>query len=594
MVAVTASRALLALGAVLVVFAAGAAVGWHYLAGTPAALRVVQFEVQPPIDASLSPAPVASTAQLAVSADGRQIAYVALKRRGASQIYVRSIDGRESRALPGSEGASFPFWSHDARNIGFFAGGKLKTIAVAGGDADTLCDAPNGRGGTWNVDGVIVFSAMFSSPLFRISATGGQPAAATVMDAHGVGHTWPQFLPDGRHFLYYERSTDPAYRGAYVGELGNPARAVRVLASDSLAIYGSGHLAFVRDGVLFAQAFDERAFRVSGEPIRIADGVGSFRGITGYGAIAASPGGLLAYGPSIGTTTSLQWLTRDGAPTGSLGKPGDYSTPRLSFDQRTVAVSIAGRPNGARDIWTLDVVRNTESRVTSDPDTDWFPAWAPDGERIYFSSTRLGMSTIFQKAGVGREEVLDKEKLLVVSYPDDVSSDGRLLAATQAAENGYDLYVTTLRSPMRKTAFLATKFNEVQSRFAPNTRFIAYASDETGSFEIYVRPFPTGNTQWKVSLAGGMQPEWRRDGRELFYLAADGKMMAVPVSIDGEFQPGVPHALFDVEVPEATAPYQNHYAVTADGQRFLVNTVVDQPTRPALTVMVNWTAALKK
>jgi hypothetical protein len=213
---------------------------------------------------------------------------------------------------------------------------------------------------------------------------------------------------------------------------------------------------------------------------------------------------------------------------------------------------------------------------------------------MFFASTRLGASTIFQKVGVGQEEVLDPNANDIVNYPDDVSADGRLLAYTQTGRNGYDIGVATLGPPLRKTWFLATAFNETQPRFAPNMRFIAYVSDETGALEVYVRPFPSGSAQWKVSLAGGMQPEWRRVGRELFFLGANGKLMAVPVSIDGEFRAGAPQALFDVEVPEATQPYQNNYAVVGDGQRFLVNTVIDQPNRPALTVILNWTAALKK
>jgi eukaryotic-like serine/threonine-protein kinase len=588
------NRVVVALSAALTTVALAAAIGWRYLAPLPATPPLVQFDVQPPNDATLSPAPVGSAAQLALSTDGRQLAYVAAKRRGRSQVYVRPLDSRESRPLPGTDGASFPFWSPDGQYIGFFAGGKLKKVPLSGGGAETLCDAPNARGGTWNADGVIVFAPLFNTALSRISASGGQPSPATVLNEHTIGHNWPLFLPDGRHVLYYQRSTEPSFQGVYVSEVGAASSPQRVLAVNGVTAYSSGHLAFVRDGILFAQTFDERRLQVSGEPVRVADGVGYFSGIFGYSAIAASPKSAVAFGPSVSTTTSLEWFARDGTPSGHLGSPNVYGSPRLSFDQRSVAVSIAGQTMADRDVWTFDVARNVVSRVTFDPSANWFPAWTPDGGRIFFGSTRLGMSTIFQKAGVGQEEVVSKEKLTVVSYPNDVSSDGRLLAYTETNENGYDIGVITLGNPVRNSSFLATKFNEVQPRFAPNTRFIAYASDETGSFEIYVRPYPAGNAQWKISLAGGMEPEWRRDGRELFFLGADGKIMAVPVTIDGEFQAGVPRALFDVDVPEATAPFQSQYAVTADGQRFLVNTVVDQPNRFALTVILNWVTALKK
>ena len=498
------SRSLAFAALSLAIFAAGVGVGSRYLTHTFAVPPVVQFDVLPPIDALLSPAPVASTAQLALSADGRRLAYVALKRRGASQVYIRSIDGKDSRPLPGTDGASFPFWSADGGSIGFFAGRKLKKITLADGAVATLCDAPNGRGGTWNANGIIVFAGTFNTQLLRIPAAGGQPSPATTL-RHGLGHTWPQFLPDGRHFLYFERSTEARYRGVYVGDLDNPAQGGRVIDANGLAVYASGYLTFVRDGVLFAQGFDERTFHVSGEPVRVADGVGYFHGITGYNAVTVSPGGALAYGPSIGTTTSLEWFTRSGTLTGRLARPGVYSSPRLSFDQKTVAVSVAGQTTGDRDIWALDVARDAESRMTSDPETDWFPVWSPDGQRIFFASTRAGASTIFQKIGVGQDELLDPSAIDVVNYPDDVSADGRLLAYTQTGKNGYDIGVATLSTPVQKTWFLASTFNEAQPRFAPNMRFVAYASDETGTFEIYVRPYPVGNAQWKVSLAGGMQ-----------------------------------------------------------------------------------------
>jgi hypothetical protein len=361
-------------------------------------------------------------------------------------------------------------------------------------------------------------------------------------------------------------------------------------------VYTSGYLLFVRDGVLFAQAFDERSLRTAGEPIRLTEGIGYFRGLTGFSAIAVSATGVLAFGPSIGVVTNLDWFGRDGAAVGRLGEPAVYSSPRLSSDGKTVVVSITAPKSLERDIWTLDVARNTLSRVTFDVEhwTDWFPIWSPNADRMFFSSTRLGISTLFERIGIGQEHVVDEANKGVVSYPDDVSRDARLLAYTEATKSGYDLAVMTVEKPRRTSTFLSTKFNEVQPRFAPNMRFIAYASDETGAFEVYVRPYPTGKAQWRVSTAGGMQPEWRRDGRELFFLGAEGKLMAVPVSIDGDFRGGVPHPLFNVDVAPPTQPYQTQYAVTADGQRFLVNTVVEQPDRPALTIMLNWIEALKK
>jgi WD40 repeat protein len=411
---------------------------------------------------------------------------------------------------------------------------------------------------------------------------------------HAIGHNWGQFLPDGQHFLYYQRASDPNFQGIFVGALGQNSHSARVLPIDGMAIYAHGHLAYVRDGVLFVQPFDDHKFIVTGESVRIADHVGYFTGAFGYSGIAAA-GNLLAYGPAVDWTTSLQWRTRDGRMLDRLGSPGIYSSPRLALDQKLVAVAMSGETMAERDVWTIDVARNVPSKLTSDPSADWFPVWAPDAGHIYFGSSRLGITNVFEKIGVDPDQKLEKTEARFATYPGDVSSDGRLLVCTQSTTTGYDLVVTTLADQRRTDPFLVTRFNEAQPRFAPNGRWIAYTSDESGQFEVYVRPYPTATEQKRISLAGGMQPEWRRDGRELFYIAADGKMMAVPVSTTGAaFEPGTPTALFDVEVPEPTAPYPTHYAVTADGQRFLVNTVIDQPTRPALTVILNWTGLLKK
>jgi eukaryotic-like serine/threonine-protein kinase len=300
----TRPRGMLALmvAAGLMAFAAGAGFAWRYLTPASPAAQVVQFDVLPPIDAMLSPAPVASAPQLALSPDGRQLAFVAQKRHGVSQIYLRSIDGHDVRALSDTDGASFPFWSPDNRYIAFFAGRELKKITVGGGASEVLCDAPNGRGGTWNADGVILFSPTPNAGLSQVPSAGGQLSEVTSInradqtDERVIGMNWAQFLPDGRHFLYYQRAAEPQHQGVYVGELGTANRSARVLAINGLAVHASGHLAFVRDGVLLAQAFDLRTFQTTGEAIRIADHVGYFSGSFGYSSITASPAGLLAYG----------------------------------------------------------------------------------------------------------------------------------------------------------------------------------------------------------------------------------------------------------------------------------------------------------
>jgi Tol biopolymer transport system component len=314
--------------------------------------------------------------------------------------------------------------------------------------------------------------------------------------------------------------------------------------------------------------------------------------------VTVSAAGVLAHGPSVGLTTTLRWHSRSGASVGLSTASAQYTTPRLSPDQESVVVAMTDGATAQPDLWVLGVARGTISRLTSDPATDWFPTWSADGGRLLFGSNRLGMTMPFQKVVGGGPEEPAAESVFsgaMATSPSDISGDGQHLLYVQLKASGYDLGVLTLTGERKASTFLGTPFNEVQGRFSPNTRWVAYASDESGTFEVYVRPFPAATGQTQISIAGGTQPEWRRDGKELFYISADGKLTAVPVTTDAAtFSAGTPRALFDVEVPELNPPFPTDYAVTADGQRFLVNTVVDQPTRSALTVILNWTAGFKK
>ena len=557
--------------------AIGLAIGGRYMStvATPAAL--VRFDVQPPADVTLTPAPIASAAQLALSPDGRRLAFVAARKRAASQLWIRPLDDVQAQPLPGTEGASFPFWSPDSRFIAFFAGGQLKKIDTTGGLPQALCPAGTGRGGTWNPDGIIVFVGQGNNPMSRISASGGVVTAATTFDPDQaiIGQSWPQFLPDGQHFLYLQRSSKPEYQGIYVTALDS-SLSTRILKSDLKVVYASGHLLFVRDGTLFAQAFDDRTLQTNGDPVRIGDHVGYWTAGLGYAAVTVSPSGVLAYGPSVGLTTSLRWRDRNGASTGPPTAPALFTGPRLSPDQKSVVVAKTDAATAQPDLWVLGLARGTTSRLTSDPATDWFPVWSADSSGLLFGSNRLGVTAIFQKTIGGGQEEPAAEGVVGAAgatFPIDISSDGGLLLYAQLTTRGYDLSVLTLAGQRQSSTFLVTPVNEVQGRFSPNTRWVAYASDESGTFEVFVRPFPAASGQTQISIAGGTQPEWRRDGKELFYISADGKLTAVPVTTDGvTFSAGTPRGLFDVEVREPNAPFPTDYAVTTDGQRFLVNT----------------------
>ncbi len=428
--------------------AIGFAVRGRYMStvATPSAL--VRFEVQPPADMTLTPAPIGSTAQLALSPDGRRLAFVATRKRATSQLWIRPLDGVQAQPLPGTEGASYPFWSPDSRFIAFFAGGRLKKIDTTGGVPQVLCPAGAGRGGAWHPGGFILFVGQGAQPISRISASGGVVTVATTFDPDQaiLGQAWPQFLPDGRHFLYFQRSLKPEYRGVHVTALDSSS-STRILESDGMAVYASGHLVFVRDGTLFAQAFHDRTLQTSGDPVRIGDHVGYWTTGLGYAAVTVSPAGVLAHGPSVRLTTSLRWHDRSGASTGPPTAPTLYTGPRLSPDQKSVVVAMTDAATAQPDLWVLGLARGITSRLTADPATDWFPAWSDDGGRLLFGSNRMGVTAIFQKTvGGGPEEPVAEGVVSAAgaTFPIDVSRDGGLLLYGQLTTRGYDLGVLTL------------------------------------------------------------------------------------------------------------------------------------------------------
>ncbi|MEQ1910256.1 MAG: hypothetical protein ABMA15_15625 [Vicinamibacterales bacterium] len=501
--------------------------------------------------------------------------------------------------MPGTEGASFPFWSPDGRFVAFFAAGKLKKVDIARGRPQVLCDVPAGRGGAWSPAGIIVFGQSIS-PLSQVPADGGAvtPATSFDMKQDPAWHYWPPFLPDGRHFIYLQRSLKPEYQGIYVTSLDSPRTTTRLIGTDVRALFASGQLLFMRDGLLFAQALNERTFDLTGEAVRIADNVGYYAAAFGYAAVDASSRDAIVMGPPLSTSRQLQSLDRKGTPMRPAFE-GAIASPRLSADGGKLLMSIRDSGTANSDIWLFDVARGLPSRVTFDPSTDFYPAWMPDGVRVAFATTRVptsqGANVIFQKSinGAGLEEPLDASSP-VRGFPDDVSSDGHVMLVRNLTSRGYDIYTLDLQPTAKPLEFLSTPFNEVQARFSPDRRWVAYASDESGRFEVYVRAFPSGTERIPVSVKGGMQPEWRRDGRELFFLAPGGEMMAVPITLEGSaLKFGTQQALFRVDVAEPVPPFPNDYAVSADGQRFFVTTLVEPATSPTLTLELNWTAALR-
>ena len=536
--------------------------------------------------------------QLAISPDGRQLAFVASAADGRPRLWVRRLDATAAQALPATDGASRPFWSPDGRSVGFFAGAKLKAVEIGGGPVRVLADAPSARGGSWNRDGVIIFAPSFGDGIYRVSATGDRPVAVTRLDsAHEEQtHRWPEFLPDGRHFLYIVRSPQqPDHQGLYIGALDS-RETTRLLDTPVRATFASGQLFFVKQGALFAQPFDATTSRLIGAAQPVADHVGSGE-VTGEAAFAVSAT-TLAFTAEIATpSTQLTWFDRSGQTRGLVGAPGEYENPVLSPDDQRVAFQRFDRVTNV-DVWIMDVTHGSPSRFTLDPKIDHFPVWSADGQSIAFASNRANTFDLYQKlAGRGREDLLAKTNGQGL-FPTSSSADGRFLAFTVAAAGsttGYDVWVLPLSGDRKPTPLLHASYNETQGQFSPDGHWIAYTSDETGLPEVFVQSFPATGAKWQVSTGSGSDPRWSRDGRELFYVATDGTLTAVAViGRASTFEAGSPRPLFQTHRFAARGPQLfTNYMPASDG-RFLVNAVAtDLPPIP-ITVVSNWAADLNR
>lgn len=546
----------------------------------------------------------------ALAPDGRRLVFVVTGGGGVTSLWVRALDSTVAQELPGTEGASFPFWSPDSRFIGFFAGNKLKKIDASGGPAQTLAEASaEARGGAWGADGTILFTPTFTTPLYKVSASGGAAATpATELDESRkqTSHRWPSFLPDGRRFLYFSRSTQKEAEGIYVGSL-DAKESKFLLNTSQLAAYApataggaTGHLLFIRDKTLVAQPFDAGRLQLSGEPLVVVEGVLNFPGEggpTAYAAFSISANGHLSYLTGKELLTQMVWFDRAGNSLGSVGPSDNYHEPWLSPDGKRIVV---GRGDfQSNDIWLLDVARGTPTRFTFDPANDVCPLWSPDGSRIVYSSGRSGKREIYQKisSGAGSDELLLHTEH--DAYADDwttTAKDGEfIIYETDDPKTRFDLYVLPLFGDRKPFPFLNSEFNENHAQFSPDGRWVAYVSDEFGRAEVYVQSFPVSGGQWQVSTTGGDQPQWRRDGRELFYVTPDKKLMAVAVTPGASFKAGAPVTLFATRIPTTSlTDDRNNFVPAADGQRFLVNNLVEEGNTRPITLVLNWAADLKR
>jgi serine/threonine protein kinase/Tol biopolymer transport system component len=563
----------------------------------------VRFALSSPRDWTFMTPPGGGTglaAQAAVSPDGKSIVFVA-NRQQSFQLWLRPIDALEARPIDGSEGAAFPFWSPDSRNIGFFANGKLKKVSATGGPPLVLCDAPGGRGGTWSRDNVIVFTPATSGGVHRVSAGGGNSSPVTTLDTEygETNHRFPWFLPDGRHFLFVATvgTCCPPLKDARVkiGALDN-VQSAPLLTVESAAAYAAGHLLFNRQGTLMAQPFDAASRAFTGDPFPVVDGVLSEG--SRYASFSVSGSGVLVHAEGIfGRTTRLIWFDRAGRQLQTVGEAAIYGNVALSGDERRLVVSMNAADSTNRSLWVVDAETGTRTRLTfENTGVDSSPIWSPDDQQIVFTGSRAGIRKMLQKlvSGIGTETVLLESPNSGVT-PTDWTADGRIVFSQALSTAGTpDLFVLPLagRKPF---AYLATAYVESEGVLSPNGKWMAYVSNENGASEIYVQSFPTGAGKFQISQNGGIRPLWRRDGKELFYLTPEGQMMSMAILDAETFRASPPSVLFQVRVASSIgAGAGRQYGVSRDGQRFIVNALEQQASTQSLTVVLDWLAATQR
>jgi len=535
--------------------------------------------------------------RFAISPDGRRLAVVALDSTGRATLFIRPLNSRIAQPLGGTDGASFPFWSPDSRFVAFLAHNKLKKVDVTGGEVTTLCDAAFGAPGSWNSDDVILFTPKGNSPLFRVSAASGTATeVTTLVEASGdAQHSYPFFLPDGRRFLYFvvgNKAGRTVPRGVYAGSLDGKEPDKLILEGAAHAKYANGHLIYLRAGALLAQPFDPDSLEFRGPPVNLVEQVQ----ITGpsaseaSGAFTVSQNGVLAYQAGSRVLSQLTWFDRKGTKLGTLGDPADYVDVAISPDGSRVATSVMNLAQGTRDLWTFEVARGLGERFTFESGDHFGPNWSrPKGERIFFSSLRNGSVHLYEKASTGSGSetlLLDDDLGKFNAHP---STDGRFLI--YVAGGGIiarsDIWVLSRVEKKKASPFLETTFLESQPQFSPDGRWVAFMSNKSGRREVYVTQFPERDSEIRISTPGGSVPRWNRDGSDTFYIAHDDMLTATAVDGRGSrFEVGAVRPLFAIR-PRSARLDAYPYDVTPDGQRFLVNTFVEE-VMPPITLTVNW------
>ena len=590
------SRERLAWGLVALLAAATAGLVVVQVRRSPAPAVALRATLEPPAENSLIPFDELGAA---LSPDGRRLAFVAIAEDGSRAIWVRDLSAMSARALPETAGAWYPFWSPDGRHLGFFADGKLKRIDLRGGSPRVIADAPSGRGGSWGKGDVILLSPSLRTAIHQVPASGGTPAPVTRLDPEKeTNHRWPEFLPDGKHFLYLSRariSGQPELGRLMLASLDSPDATMLIDDATNAAYVEPGYLLYGRSGNLYAWRFDPDRLRLMGQAVPIVEEKLSFWEPKNFVVFAASDSGVVVYLPEAVPKTILQWYDSGGRGLGSLGAPGYYRQPRISPDGTRIAFvqSESARIGGESDLWILDLQYQRTFRLTQKSGFYDNPAWSRDSARLMFGCQPKAVRDLCVRS---LREGGDAELLHESVYwkiPGSWMPDGQSVVFTeQDPKTAYDIKILGLDKKGEPRVLLGTPFSELNPEVSPDGRWIAYLSNETGRNEVDIRPVSGSFEQWQVSTGGGGSPRWRGDGRELYYASSDGYLMAVTIETQPVFRPGTPRKLLQLPArPDRDTPI--FADVTPDGKRFLLNVPVTARSTVGFHVIVNWTSLLE-
>lgn len=577
--------------AVLATMAAVALGALYFRAPAAAQQTVAKLAVLPPANTSME-----SDAPPQISPDGSTLVFIARDASGTNRLWLRRIDSLSAQPLAGTENARTVFWSADSRSLIFqTVQSEMRRVEIAGGAPTRLCNTSlSTTGGTSNQSGQILVGSNLTTPLLTISTAGSRCAQANELDlSRGErGHAFPQFLPDGRHFLYFAVSAKREFTGIVAGSLDSKETKF-LLATPSAAVYSSGYLLFMREQALVALPFDPDKLELGAKEVGLAENIATSP--FGDAMFSVSANGVLVYRSGSAGTTQLTWVDRSGKSLGTVGPPGEYVNPELSADGKQVAFQ-RRNAQGDRDVWLMNVERGTPQRFTFGAADESLPVWSPDGSRLAFTSSQDGASSLFVKNsnGGGNEDLLFRSDRAI---PTNWSSDGKVLFFRVASEAGInEVWYLPLEGDRKAVPYIQTKqFNRNQPRLSPSGRWLAYYANDAGISEMYLESFPKLGGKWQVSSGGGVSHRWSRDGKEIYFMAPNGDLMAATVKGESSPELGTPTALFRMRTlggPRTLQGYRSQYDVAPDG-RFLVNTPVDESAGASITVVLNWAAGLK-